>query len=1139
MLLMALCLVGAILGYGGYTAKHQTDMARETITAQMSALAHNLATAETQFVLIDDQAAIQAIATNTATVPGIFSVLITDPDGKPINEQVNQNGNWMPRFRMDSVAVPANGKPLTLVEPQNADSAKRDFLAGDAGTISAWHPIETTGIFLGWVRVSYRLDTFDKTTREIWTQAILVIVLAIGTSLYLVARVLETPMRALRDATRFAGELDHAMGEKMVVSHRASEIEAMGHALNAVSDRLASQNRDLANQKFALDQHAIVSITDLQGTITYANDRFCKISGYTREELVGQNHRIVKSDFHPPEVFQDLWHTITQGRVWRNEVKNRRKDGSFYWVSATIVPLLGSDGLPKQYIAIRTDITANKELEASLQDARNVAEAAAVAKSQFLANMSHEIRTPMNAILGMLKLLHSTNLDRRQFDYASKTEGAAKSLLGLLNDILDFSKVEAGKMALDPQPFRIDRLMRDLSVVLSANLGNKPIEVLFDIDAGIPEVLLGDSMRLQQVLVNLGGNAVKFTNEGQVIIGVHLKSRQDLAKSKVAEIEFSVRDSGIGIAEENQAHIFSGFSQAEASTTRRFGGTGLGLAISKRLVEIMGGQLVLQSQLGVGSTFSFTLALPVVDIFSDSLVGQSRTLRDQRRVLVVDDNAIAGELMLQMTRSWGWQAQYAASGAAALQLIETSLAHLGKTEPFPYQVVYLDWHMPGMDGWETARRIRELAAGRSGPAPLLIMVTAHGRESLSQRTQIEQDLLNGFLVKPVTASMLYDAVVESQASGARLRQAQRPGSSQRRLHGMRVLVVEDNLINQQVAEELLNAEGALVSLAANGRQGVEAVAAAKPQFDAVLMDIQMPVMDGYAATSAIRTQLGLADLPIVAMTANAMASDRDACLNAGMNEHVGKPFDLGHLVSVLIRLTGYTAPEPGPATVPAIAPSDATLPPARRAAPLQAFAAEPYSIDVTTALDRMSGLQSLYLRAAHEFDLQLRSVVEEFRAALAASKPNEAITIMHTLKGTAGTLGATALSAHAARIEKLCKEGASAEMALQQADALEAAVQATRQSLSRVLAEMNPDTQHGSGAASGNAPNGPGGDYRPALRALMPLLSAFDLSVLEKFNEMRPTLESVPPDQFKRLEEAMQSLDLPRALELCSELTGA
>jgi CheY-like chemotaxis protein len=317
------------------------------------------------------------------------------------------------------------------------------------------------------------------------------------------------------------------------------------------------------------------------------------------------------------------------------------------------------------------------------------------------------------------------------------------------------------------------------------------------------------------------------------------------------------------------------------------------------------------------------------------------------------------------------------------------------------------------------------------------------------------------------------------------------------------------------------------------------VAAAQPQFDAVLMDIQMPVMDGYAATDAIRKQLGLTDLPIIAMTANAMSSDRDACLNAGMNEHIGKPFDLAHLVSVLIRLTGYVAPEPGPSTAAVVERLHATAPPALPAAPVPDVAAEPYGIDVATALDRMSGLQSLYLRAAHEFDLQLRSVVEDFRTALAASKLNEATTIMHTLKGTAGTLGATALSAHAARIEKLCKEGASPQMALKQVDALETAVQATRHTLARVVAEMNPQAQHDSGATTTNVQNGPGGDFRPALRALMPLLTAFDLSVLEKFNELRPTLESVPPDQFRRLEEAMQSLDLPRALELCSELTSA
>jgi PAS domain S-box-containing protein len=345
MLLTALCLTASILGYGAYTAKKQTDSARQTITAQMAALAQNLATINAFFLVTNDFASIETITLQTATVPGIFSVLVTDSAGKPLSEVVNQNGRWSPRFSFERVIVPASTRPVTLIETAEQSATQRDFLAGGHGKISTWHPV-AEGASLGWVRVSYRLDSFDQIARDIWTQAMLVIALAIGATLFLLAQLLHPRMRALRAATRFAGDLDHALGTQIAVSTGSAEIEDLGNALNLVSTRLFSQNNDLTNQKFALDQHAIVSITDLNGAITYANDRFCEISGYAREELIGENHRIVKSDFHRPEVYSELWHTITQGQVWHGEVKNRKKNGEPYWVAATIVPLLGPDGLP-------------------------------------------------------------------------------------------------------------------------------------------------------------------------------------------------------------------------------------------------------------------------------------------------------------------------------------------------------------------------------------------------------------------------------------------------------------------------------------------------------------------------------------------------------------------------------------------------------------------------------------------------------------------------------------------------------------------------------------------------------------------------------------------------------------------------
>ena len=645
---------------------------------------------------------------------------------------------------------------------------------------------------------------------------------------------------------------------------------------------------------------------------------------------------------------------------------------------------------------IRVDIT---EMVTAAEEAQE----ASRYKSQFLANMSHEIRTPMNAILGLLALLQNTTMNATQRDYAAKTEGAAQSLLHLLNDILDFSKVEAGKMELDPQPLRLDHMLRDVAVILSSNMTGKGTEVLFDIDARVPAVVVADIIRLQQVLINLGGNAVKFTEKGQVVLRLRNLSAADSVAGEVALIEFSVQDSGIGIDSDKQEHIFTGFSQAEASTTRRYGGSGLGLAICKRLVELMGGKLRLQSTPGVGSTFSFALPLAT----QQAGTPEPRLSVAPRRVLVVDDNPVARDILSAMSNSWSWPTQVASGGVQALELMRAQQA---AGDP-AFELIYLDWQMPGMDGWETARQIRALGEGQA-KRPQIVMLSAHGRDSLLLRTVQEQALIDGFLIKPVTASALQDAALGQTRSDAQLHYPLR--SSIRPLAGMRVLVVEDNLINQQVAEELLNAEGALVSLAANGQLGVDAVATSQPPFDVVLMDIQMPVLDGYSATRKIREQLGLTDLPIIAMTANAMDSDRVACLKAGMNAHVGKPFDVAHLVTVLLRVTGRTD---------ALSPAQAALAPAPLVAavpmaPLSVARDIPY-LDVATALERISGLTSLYVEIARDFVATLDLVESDFRRAALEPGMPALVGQMHTLKGTAGTLGADRLSKHAATLETL------------------------------------------------------------------------------------------------------------------------
>jgi CheY-like chemotaxis protein len=678
--------------------------------------------------------------------------------------------------------------------------------------------------------------------------------------------------------------------------------------------------------------------------------------------------------------------------------------------------------------------------------------------------------------------------------------------------------------------------MRDLSVIFSASLGNKPVEVLFDIDPRMPRQLLGDSLRLQQILINLGGNAIKFTSRGEVVVRVHLEGLEGHGPDRQARLHFAVKDSGIGIAPENQHKIFAGFTQAEASTTRRFGGTGLGLSICRRLIEMMGGQLQLESAVDGGSTFSFSVVLPVVEAAASATTEANGTQSALAPwslpglpVLVVDDNPMARELMANMGDSLGWRLETADSGEAALARIAERHAR-GE----PYQAVFVDWTMPGLDGWQTSARIRSLITGGNGStaSPLIMMVTAHGREMLAQQTTEVQSLIDGYLVKPVTASMLFDAMqLALQPSGATAsaRATGHAAPVMQPLAGLRILLVEDNAINQQVAEELLGGQGAAIDIADNGLRGVEAVQAAvatgKP-YDAVLMDMQMPVMDGLAATRDIRGRLAVVDLPIIAMTANAMAGDRDACLAAGMNDHVGKPFDLDRLVATLLQWTRSAS-----AAVAAQALAQAPLVGATEA---QTEAEHdtgkvvlhgPALLNRQDALQRVGGSTSLLNRLSVQFLSDLPGLVRACGAISQPERRDEALRALHALKGVAATIGADALAEAAGEAEQQDKSGLGANL-----DHLRHVAAQTQQALLQlgITAPSGPASTDPTDSES-QPPLTPA--QRDILERLLPLLEASDLSVFDAMEELL-ALGAGDPQRWAALDSEVQAMAFDRAAQL-------
>lgn len=964
--------------------------------------------------------------------------------------------------------------------------------------------------------------------------------LASGLALYKTRCIVE-PIKDLVHASAAVAEGN--TGERVDVSVD-NEIGQLARSFNHMLDTRAKYEKDLelshkqsqallsdlAEQKFALDQHAIVAITDVKGTITFVNEKFVEISGYSREELLGKNHRLLNSGHHDVEFFRKMYRTIARGEVWHGEICNKNKQGEYYWVSTTIVPFKDEQGRPESYIAIRTDITKRKfvelaskkaasllesilestdngilvtseygkvvrinnrfaqlwripdelvnsddeklmldhaigqlsepqefiekvqylhanpgediydtlyfkdgrvfervsssmytegqilgriwsfrditerkQAELELKEAKESAESANQAKSEFLANMSHEIRTPMNGVIGMTNLLLDTELDREQRERAQTIKRSAEFLLDIINDILDFSKIEAERLDLELLDFDMEVLVYDVADALILRAEEKGLELICQLNPNMHSWYRGDPGRIRQILTNLIGNAIKFTEQGQVIV----RCDCSVNESEANLLRFEIEDTGIGLNSEQQGKLFDRFSQADGSVTRRYGGTGLGLAICKQLVQMMGGDIGVESREGRGSTFWFTLALEHVNAQESPC--KTNDLRNEK-ILVVDDNVTNRKLLDLILKAWDINHGLVDNGIEALNLLRQA----AQTDE-PYTIALLDMQMPEMDGTSLGTLIQK---DHLLSSLKLVLLTSQGRYGDARRVQ--KLGFAAYLTKPIRQSELYNVLL--QVAGIEGPQKQlitrHTAQEQAKLSG-HVLVVEDNATNQAVAKGMLTKLGLEVDVASNGQEAIGTLE--HVPYDLVLMDCQMPVMDGYTATREIRSSESAVknhSIPVIAMTANAMSGDRERCLDAGMDDYISKPVDPLHLRRVLEKwLPEKNAVYEDNELVSVVIDSndsgnDSTI----QASIRNQEELEPV-FDYQSVSVRLMNDHSLIKDVAQSFLNDMTKQMQQFESIIVSGDLKQALAQAHKIKGASASMGGVALSTLARKME--------------------------------------------------------------------------------------------------------------------------
>ena len=1012
-----------------------------------------------------------------------LNIRIADPGQNLIENPARADSSWPLTYMAEKISERVSGRNLV---------GYNDYRGVPVVGSWVWDEVLHLGIAAEMdVAEAYSLLYTFKIT--VWSILVVALVLMMGTSIF-----------TLRIGTRATRALVNSRAELEVqVAQRTFELQINAERTQTIIDNASDG----------------IIVVNSQGMIVEFSPAAEKIFGYSADEILTASipiETLMSRSYH-----KDYQEFIVQGDLQSNlllELVGYRKNGEEVDLEVAISEaIIAGEHL---YTGIVRDTTERKEAERELMLAKQRAEEATSAKSDFLANMSHEIRTPMNAIIGMSYLAMQTELNKKQADYIGKIQTSAESLLGIINDILDFSKIEAGKLDLEQTEFDLEKSIDNLVHVVSQRTQEKGLELLVDLDPQLPPLLIGDPLRLGQILLNLTNNAIKFTDQGEIIVKAELFATRDDA----VEVRFSIRDSGIGMTEEQISRLFQSFSQADASTTRKYGGTGLGLTISKTLVEMMNGSIWVESESGEGSTFYFSAQFGLSTNTSQTSLGAPESL-DNLSVLIVDDSVAAREILFSLCQSLKFKADVASSGAEALDKII-----LAEKEKQPFDVILADWKMPEMDGVELGKQIALLQD--FDKLPYFVMVTAYDRDEMMDHLQCVK--VAASITKPVSSSTLLDTLLKvmSKKGGASkpLANNKLDISIVQGIAGASVLLVEDNVINQQIAIELLKLAGLDVTTASNGQEAVDRIA--EQAFDLVLMDIQMPVMDGYQATRAIRDTGKHDQLPIIAMTANAMSGDRGKCIAAGMNDHLPKPINPNQVFQTLVDWI-----EPTGQSVSVIIEED------------QESSFEIEDFDTQSAIARMGGNVKAYKKTLANVVQSEADVVQRVNAAIEKQDCNTAVIAVHSLKGIAGNIGANYLINPTERLEHSLLEhqfqssaqsSAQAPPLVQLSDEQQDMLDEVGLLVEKMLAAITHVLEHSETQLWQSSPHSE--QDREKFRELMILLyqqlDDFDSAAVDTFDDMLACMGTIFDKRLaNKVATSISNYDFDAALPLLDQLT--